>query len=93
MVGAFFDCEDNGNYALIQCQGSQCFCADAEGQHTGESVNAWEQHLLNCRPCDHVAALLSQQEQMPGMPHVLGMPHVVCDAAGFYEPIQCQGSV
>ncbi|CAH1241831.1 NOTCH2 [Branchiostoma lanceolatum] len=41
-------CDWKGDYDNIQCRGSMCYCVDDNLQQVGESVNRWEEHLLNC---------------------------------------------
>ena len=50
MVGRMFFCATNGNYEVIQCHGSVCFCADRSGKQVpgSQSVGIWEQAKLEC---------------------------------------------
>ncbi|XP_071157799.1 equistatin-like [Mytilus edulis] len=49
IVGKSFRCTADGSYDEIQCTGSQCYCADEDGQQVGsDSVHIVYLDRLNC---------------------------------------------
>ncbi|VDI10362.1 Hypothetical predicted protein [Mytilus galloprovincialis] len=49
MMGKSFRCTADGSYDEVQCTGSQCYCADEDGQQIGsDSVHIINLDKLNC---------------------------------------------
>jgi len=96
MVGQIFSCDADGFYTPIQCEGSVCHCSDAVGTKLGFdvtdtfSIGESANKLAHCtsiseRPCYKDRANYKKKG-------IIGL-QFRCTETGFYNQIQCRGSV
>ncbi|CAH1785411.1 unnamed protein product [Owenia fusiformis] len=80
-------CDESGEYAPVQCQGSQCTCVESKwGNQISEeyTMNRWETQGMKCNCARDQYAYRATGK--------LGLSFR-CTQNGNYHPIQCIGSV
>ncbi|XP_055780470.1 thyroglobulin-like [Salvelinus fontinalis] len=81
-------CDDRGQYQEIQCQGSECWCADPQGQEvTGSRSNGQRPRCLSRCERERAVAQKVKSGQAAGVE--VFMPK--CAEDGSYVALQCLG--
>ncbi|XP_042171184.1 thyroglobulin isoform X1 [Oncorhynchus tshawytscha] len=81
-------CDDSGQYQEIQCQGSECWCADRQGQEvTGSRFNGQRPRCPSRCERERAAAQKVKSGQAAGVE--VFMPK--CEEDGSYVALQCLG--